>query len=321
MGAPPDPRSGARRPGPDAAPRVALKVDCDTYVGTRDGIPALLDVFAKRGMRATFFFTLGPDRSGVAARRVFTQPGFLRKMLRSRAGSLYGFPTVLYGTLLPAPRIGERCEAEIRACGLAGHDTGVHGWDHVGWHDGLDRWPAAKVREEVARAHQEFLRITGSPARSSAAPGWTANAVSLEVEAERGLLFTSNTRNGRPFFPVAGGRRFPTLEIPSTLPTLDETLAWDALRDDAAQRAYFRGAVRGTEVHTIHTEVEGRSKRPLFEEILDDWARDGVRFPTLAELVREALASSEPPPARELVRTVLPGRGGTVATGWPEARH
>ena len=87
---------------------VALKVDCDTYLGTRDGIPRLLDILGSRGIRATFFFTLGPDRSGVAVRRVFTRKGFLKKMLRSRAPSLYPLRTMLSGTLLPAPRIGER---------------------------------------------------------------------------------------------------------------------------------------------------------------------------------------------------------------------
>lgn len=309
---------GSRDPSVSALRRVALKVDCDTFVGTRDGIPALMEVFAARGIRATFFFTLGPDRSGVAARRVFTRPGFLRKMLKSRAASLYGFPTVLYGTLLPAPRIGQRCESEIRSCGLAGHETGVHAWDHVGWHDGLDRWPPSRVRQEVARAHDEYRRITGRPATASAAAGWTANSVSLEVEAERSLLFTSNTRGGPPFLPAAGGRSFPTLEIPTTLPTLDETLAWDSLSGDAAQRDFFLGAVSGTEVHTIHTEVEGRSKRALFEEILDGWIGQGVRFVTLAEIAREARAGAgERLPVREIVRTTLPGRGGTVATGWP----
>lgn len=299
--------------------RVALKVDCDTYVGTRDGVPALLDVFAARDIRATFFFTLGPDRSGVAARRVFTQRGFLSKMLKSRAASLYGFPTVLYGTLLPPPPIGARCESEIRAVAAAGHETGVHGWDHVGWHDGLDRWATAKIRGEVGRAHAEYLRILGSAAASSAAPGWTANARSLEAEDELRLLYTSNTRKGTPFFPQADGRTFPTIEIPTTLPTLDETLAWESLPDDAAQRAHFRGAAVGTSVHTLHAEVEGRTKRRLFEAILDDWIHDGVAFVTLATLAREALDRRDTVPVRPLGRTTLPGRGGTVATGWPES--
>ena len=119
--------------------RVALKVDCDTYVGTRDGIPRLLELFAARGIRATFFFTYGPDRSGVAVRRIFTRPGFLRKMLRSRAPSLYGFPTMLYGTFLASPMIGERCAAVIRSVARAGHGY-VNMSDRVGALGGEVTW-------------------------------------------------------------------------------------------------------------------------------------------------------------------------------------
>jgi len=300
------------------ARRVALKVDCDTLEGTREGIPRLLEMFAARGIRATFFFTLGPDRSGVAVRRVFTRKGFLRKMIRSRAPALYGWRTMLYGTLLPAPMIGRRGEDAIRAAGAAGHETGVHGWDHVGWHDRLDRMSAAEVAGEYGSAHAEYLRIFGAPAQSSAAPGWTANALSLAAEQEWSLLYTSDTRCGGPFFPRAGERVFATLELPTTLPTLDETLAWEDLRGDEDQRAYFRAAIRGTEIHTIHAEVEGRSKAKLFGQVLDDWRADGVGFVLLSELAREALAHRDRVPARALANVRLAGRGGHVATGWPE---
>lgn len=307
------------RSGDRAALRVALKVDCDTFVGTRDGVPRLLEIFRKRRIRATFFFTLGPDRSGVAVRRVLTRPGFLRKMLRSRGASLYGLRTALSGTLLPAPLIGKRCAEILRSVEREGHETGVHAWDHVGWHDGLDRMSEEQVREAVSRAHETYREILGHSAIASAAAGWTVDARSLEAEAARSLLYTSNTRGGRPFFPSAGGRAFPTLEVPSTLPTLDETLAWPTLRDDGDQRRFFREvAAPGTQVHTIHAEVEGRSKAALFEGILDDWIGRGATFPLLSELAREALADRARVPTREIVRTTLEGRGGTVATGWPE---
>jgi undecaprenyl phosphate-alpha-L-ara4FN deformylase len=298
------------------SPRVALKVDCDTFIGTRDGVPRLLEILAARNLRATFFFTFGPDRSGVAIRRVFTKPGFLKKMLRSGGSSLYGFPTVVYGTLLPAPLIGKRAEEQIRSVGAAGHETGVHAWDHVAWHDGLERWPVEKIREHASRAHEEYRRIFGRPARAAAAAGWTASARSLSVEEERALLYTSNTRAGRPFYPSAQGRVFTTLEIPTTLPTLDETLAWPHLEDDEAQRSFFRQAPRGTEVHTIHAEIEGRSKERLFERILDDWIERGITFATLEELAQEQHARRDEVPVRELRLAAVPGRGGTVATGW-----
>jgi peptidoglycan/xylan/chitin deacetylase (PgdA/CDA1 family) len=298
--------------------RVALKVDCDTDEGTREGVVRLLEIFAARGIRATFFFTFGPDRSGLAIRRIFTQKGFLRKMLRSRAPSLYGWRTMFSGTLRPAPMLGERCAGQMRAAAKAGHGTAVHGWDHVSWHDRLETMSLEEIRSDYGRAHAEYLRIFGVPARASAAPGWTASARSLEVQEERSLLYASDTRGGSYFFPQAGGRVFRTLEIPTTLPTLDETLAWRELRTDEDQRAHFRQAARGTQVHTIHAEVEGRSKSALFTQILDDWISDGVTFPLLSELAREVLAHHDAIPVRSISKTELPGRAGFVTTGWPE---
>jgi peptidoglycan/xylan/chitin deacetylase (PgdA/CDA1 family) len=302
-------------------PLIFIKVDCDTYVGTREGVPRLLEILGRRGIHATFFFTFGPDRSGVAIRRVFTQPGFLAKMLRSRAGSVYGWRTALSGTLLPAPRIGERCAGEMRAVAAAGHETGVHAWDHVAWHDRLDRMTDAEVAQECERAHAAYAGTFGAPARSAAAAGWTVDDRLLADGERRGLLYTSHTRGGEPFFPLAGGRVVPVLEIPTTLPTLDETLSWRELTTDAAQRVFFRGATlrEGVTVHTIHAEVEGRSRALLFEAILDDWLAAGARFAPLSSLAESRLARRAELPVRTIGRARLPGRGGTVATGWADA--
>jgi hypothetical protein len=43
-----------------------------------------------------------------------------------------------------------------------------------------------------------------------------------------------------------------------------------------------------------------------------------VGFVLLSELAREALARRDQVPVRAIGRTTLPGRGGHVATGWPE---
>ena len=50
---------------------LGLKVDVDTLRGYLEGVPALLDLFRKRGIRASFFFSMGPDNSGKAIRRIF----------------------------------------------------------------------------------------------------------------------------------------------------------------------------------------------------------------------------------------------------------
>jgi len=308
-----DPTPGA----PSSRRRVALKVDCDTYLGTRAGLPNLLHALRTRNIRATFFFTLGPDRSGRAIARVFTRKGFLRKMIRSRALSLYGPRTALSGTLLPAPVIGERLSRIIGSVGDAGHEVGVHGWDHVRWHDRLDRLSEDEVAADYGRAHDAFARIFGRRARASAAPGWHATAASLAVQDRFDLCYASDTRGGTPFFPETGGTRYRTIQLPTTLPTWDETYNSPELPDDSALIAYYRRAVGGTEIHSIHTEVEGTALLALFERQVDAWLADGVAFTTLQEIADEWLAAPERVPVRRIVRGGLPGRAGLITTSAP----
>ncbi len=192
------------------ARRVALKVDCDTYLGTRDGLPNLLRLFDRFNIRASFYFTLGPDRSGRAIARVFTRKGFLKKMLRSKAVAMYPKRTMMYGTLLPAPMIGERLAGVIRSVGDAGHEVGVHGWDHIKWHDRAVRMPEEDIAAEYGAAHREFERIFGRRARASAAPGWQASPTTLTVQDRFGIEYASNTRLGAPSSPnstAANSRR------------------------------------------------------------------------------------------------------------------
>src|SRR5262249_29167005 len=148
-----------------------------------------------------------------------------------------------------------------------------------------------------------------------AAAGWHATAASLAVQERRNLLYASDTRNGTPFFPEAGGHRFRTLEIPTTLSTLDETLGAPDRRDpDRIVESYVR-AIRGTEVHTIHTEVEGTAYVDLFRHQLEAWRAAGVEFVCMEDVARETLAHSERVPVRRLMRVEVPNRGGLVTTG------
>jgi peptidoglycan/xylan/chitin deacetylase (PgdA/CDA1 family) len=294
--------------------RVALKVDCDTFEGTKNGLPNLIRLFDELKIRATFLFTLGPDTSGRAIFRVFTQKGFLKKMLRSNAAALYGPKTMLYGTLLPSPLIGKKLTADIRAVKEAGHEVGVHGWDHIRWHDRVGKMSMKDVEHDYLRARAEFERIFGFPAHSSGAPGWHACANSLQVQENCKLLYASDTRGGTPCFPQVGDWTYNVLEIPTTLPTWDEMLGEPALADETAFITYYRGIVKGTEVHSIHTEVEATAKLALFRKQLIAWKTDGVAFITLEDIAREQLSQREKIPVRPLRRTSIPHRGGLVST-------
>ena len=56
---------------------LALKIDVDTFKGTKIGVPNLLALLKKHSADATFLFSLGPDHTGRAIKRVFRK-GFLK---------------------------------------------------------------------------------------------------------------------------------------------------------------------------------------------------------------------------------------------------
>ena len=80
--------------------QVVLKVDVDTYLGTLHGVPALLELFERFHVKASFLFSVGPDNTGRAIRRVFRK-GFLQKVGRTSVVSHYGLRTLMNGVLKP----------------------------------------------------------------------------------------------------------------------------------------------------------------------------------------------------------------------------
>src|SRR5450755_848846 len=85
--------------------QLALKIDVDTERGTRLGVPGLLEILSKYEVPATFLFSLGPDNTGRAIRRIF-RPGFLKKVNRTSVVKIYGWQTLMNGLLWPGPHIG-----------------------------------------------------------------------------------------------------------------------------------------------------------------------------------------------------------------------
>ena len=293
---------------------VALKVDVDTDRGTREGVPPLVSLLEQFSAPASFLFSLGPDNTGKAIRRVF-RPGFFQKVSRTSVVQMYGVRTLLNGTLLPAPHIGKRNADVMRRVRDAGFETGIHCHDHFEWQDHLFRMSLEETRAEFGKALIEYHRIFGCDAATAGAPGWQATSFSRQVYDEAGFLYASDTRGESPFYPEINGKVFKTLEIPSTLPTFDELLGRPEFPDDKIVAHYTSLLKPGqANILTIHAEIEGMMKRPLFESLLKSWSDIGVTFIRMDDLAREILVHRESVPVHPLVMAEIDGRSGTVAT-------
>lgn len=289
--------------------RVGLRVDVDTLRGTRRGVPVLLSTLERFGVQATFFFSVGPDNMGRHLYRLI-RPTFLWKMLRTQAASLYGWDILLRGTLWPGPRIGERCAEEIRQAARAGHEIGLHAWDHHAWQAHGHGADSSEIRRTLQQGFDELTRITGAEPTTSAAPGWRCSDRVLAIKEEFPFRYNSDCRGRDIFRPRLGDRSAHQAQIPVTLPTYDEAVGREGV-DRAAYNDWLLAqlAPERLNVLTIHAEVEGISCADLFADFLQKAIDEGWTFVPLAALLPEE--GSLPP--GQLAEGVVQGREGPVA--------
>ncbi len=293
-------------------PTLALKVDVDTYHGTRKGVPQLVDALKRHGAQATFFFSLGPDHTGRAIRRVF-RPGFLGKVSRTSVVQHYGLRTLLYGTLLPGPDIGRKCADIMRAVRDAGFEVGIHCYDHIRWQDFVANEDAEWTRREMQRAIDRFIEVFGEPPRAHAAAGWQINRDALRLTQRLGFDYSSDTRGTNPFLPMCDAELIACPQLPTTLPTLDELINRDGVTADNVAQHLLQLTARPPatgHVFTLHAELEGGKLLPVFEQLLEGWRAQGYELVSLRQYLQGIKGAL---PRHEVLMSELPGRTGTLA--------
>ena len=299
----------------DFSLKLALKIDVDTFRGTREGVPRLAEILQRHGAGATFLFSLGPDHTGRAITRAF-RPGFMQKVGRTSVVEHYGVRTLLYGTLLPGPDIGRRCSQVLRRVRDAGFEVGIHTWDHVKWQDGVAGADHEWTTWQMALAAQRFREVFAEEAMVHGAAGWQMNREAFRMTQRMGFVYASDTRGTHPFLPVIDAEIIACPQYPTTLPTLDELIGLDGVTEaNVAETLLARTADRREHVYTLHAELEGMKLAGAFEKLLTGWKDQGYELVSMRDLVlgREPFTL----PLHQVVSAPIPGRSGTLASQGP----
>ena len=305
-------------------PFLCLKVDVDTLRGTLEGVPRLVELFKREQVGATFLFSLGPDNTGRAIKRIF-RPGFLAKVRRTSVRSNYGLKTLLYGTLIPGPDIGKRAAEPMQGTRDAGFECGIHCWDHVSWQDGVMKKSPQWAREQMDSAHERFTQVFGQPAQTWGAAGWQMSVEALRHQGTLGYRYASDVRSDPPapapakdgdtasvFWPLVKGEALPVPHVTGKLPTLDELIGLNGCTADNAHEHLLQLTAhnRRDHVFTLHAELEGMALLPVMERLLAGWRDQGYSLVSTGTyfdtLDAEAL------PYCELDWAEVAGRSGTM---------
>lgn len=292
--------------------QLALKIDVDTYRGTREGVPRLIELLHKHGAQATFLFSLGPDHTGRAIKRAF-RPGFMKKVSRTSVREHYGLKTLMYGTLLPGPDIGRRCGDIMRQARDAGFEVGIHCFDHVYWQDHVANREEAWTRREMQRACARFEDVFGFPARVHGAAGWQMNRHALRQEQRMGFAYCSDTRGSSPFVPIYRAEIIACPQLPTTLPTLDELIGVNDINVENVARHILKlteTVLPTGHVYTLHAEMEGMKLSGVFDELLTGWREQGYELVSLEQYAQGLDLARLP--RHEVIFGEIPGRSGDL---------
>jgi len=264
-------------------PKLALKIDVNTYQGTRLGVPLLVETLLRHQVQASFFFTLGKDRTGRMIKRIF-RPGCLSRATRISVWAHYGFKTLLYGTFLPAPDIGRKCADIMRSVRDAGFEVGIHCFDHIKWQYQVTDKDMAWTRREMQKAVDRFTEIFGFEPKTHAAAGWQLNRHALRLMQRFGFNYTSDTRGTQPFLPTWHAEIIACPQLPTTLPTMDELINRDGITSENVVQ-YLLQLTKTPPAHghvfNLQAEFEGGKWLPQFEQLLDGWKDQGYEIVSL----------------------------------------
>ncbi|MEO8849198.1 MAG: 4-deoxy-4-formamido-L-arabinose-phosphoundecaprenol deformylase [Casimicrobiaceae bacterium] len=291
---------------------LALKVDVDTFRGTREGVPRLVDLFRRHGAGATFLWSLGRDHTGRAIRRVL-RPGFFGKVKRTSVLSHYGLRTLLNGTLLPGPDIGRQGARIMRGVRDLGYECGIHCHDHVRWQDGVARANARWTAVEMDRAIARFVDIFGEPPHTHGAAGWQMNVHAMRLTQQLGFDYCSDGRGTHPHLPVWNAELIRCPQFPTTLPTLDELLGRDGVEaGNVATHLLSLTQVPPAAGHvfTLHAELEGMKLAPVLAQLIIGWRAQGYTLVPMRTLYESIEPMALPRCVTGLGR--VDGRSGTL---------
>ena len=293
--------------------KMVLKVDVDTYLGTLNGVPALLELFKRFNVKATFLFSVGPDNTGRAIRRIFRK-GFLQKVGRTSVVSHYGLGTLMNGVLKPGPHIGKRASHIMRQAAAEGHEVGIHCYDHVRWQDFVAGKDLSWTQREMQKASDAFTDAMHMASPTIGAAGWQLNRHVIALEEQMGFKYASDVRGREPFFPEMDGVSSNCIQMPTTLPTLDEIIGSGGVDEANCWKTILEKSQEELphgHVYTLHAELEGLKLIPAMEKLLEHWKTINFEFITLNQLF-ESLDQSMLP-RQGVIWGEVEGRSGRLA--------
>lgn len=192
---------------------AALRVDIDTLSDIL-ALEPLLELLESLGIKASFFVAMGPDRCGRNLRNYLHAPW---KLLSGELWKSYSMRHLLRTLLVPG--VMERHAEALRSIAELKHEVGLHGYDHYTWMRRAERMSVQEAARMIEQGIAAFRIVFGAEPESFASPGFRTGRGYLQALDSFGFRYASDFKGYRAFYPVLGGWRAETLQVPVCMPS------------------------------------------------------------------------------------------------------
>lgn len=240
---------------------AGLRIDIDC-VRDAETLPVLLDMLNGHGIKATFFVTTGPDDIARNMKNCLNPLNLFRKKAFKR------YRLTIFNGLVFKRQVQESKNLDLILD--AGHELGLHGYDHYNWMNHLDSKSVEELGALISRGCELFEQAFGFYPKSFASPGFTVNSRFLSALDDFGFRYSSDFVGGQAFYPKSEieGKVCRTLQIPVSMRSIGEQEE-SGLRDNQILKAVMdRLSCSKYFVLYCHPSYEPVFKPALLERVL-----------------------------------------------------
>ena len=261
--------------------RVSLIVSVEDVAGFQTGLPNILSLLDQYNIQATFLFSLGFDNTGIRIKNLY-RPSILSRQLPVKQK--------LYGTLLPPAALGKKHVDLLRQCAARGHDVGIKSYDSVNWQLHASDAGADWTKRHLTWSIESFQDIFDKTPVIHAASGFVINKHLLELEQQLGFQIAMDSRGKTAFYPEYLGIKNNVLQLPITLPAIEELLETPEITLDNVHEYLFAESQQQLpqgQLYEVRAAYEGRAWLSILEKMIVMWRSSQWEFNRVTEVVKQ----------------------------------
>ncbi|MFH1325749.1 MAG: polysaccharide deacetylase family protein [archaeon] len=236
-----------------------LRVDLESDKGIKEGVPKLLDLLKKYGIKASFYLSMGGESDIL---EILKHRGKL-KTSGERSVKIWSIKEKVRMVLFPKDFV-KRNIGILKRILEEGHELGVHGWKHREWTRGLKK---IGIENTIRKSIKKYEKFFGNKPISFASPGFNTNKDVMEALEKNNIKFVSDFQGDKPEkhgkiknipITILGKEKMPVIEYLVSLGKNDGEIL-EIIKEEITKRELAS--------FYIHGMFEPRFKRDVLEEI------------------------------------------------------